>query len=187
MKKLNKENFKRIHEVACETWKPRLIDWYGSRFAVQDEIEIKGSEYTQMRNACTQEQNKLFDEIFGKETDIMDKIKSVEDAIKYLGEKDEEVKALNTLYGVSLPEHIVAEQEVKVFIKAINDGWVADYEDVNQDKYYPYFRKENGLLVYYYWHYDDSCSTVSARLSLKSSELAEYCGEQMIDRYNKFM
>lgn len=70
MKTLTRDNYKRIHDIACTTWKPKLQDWYGNKFAIQDEINIKGSEYKIMRNACTSKQHTLFDEIFGKDNKL---------------------------------------------------------------------------------------------------------------------
>ena len=49
MKTLKREDFKRIHAIACNTWQPKLIEWYGGKFAVQDEVEVKDSEYKLMR------------------------------------------------------------------------------------------------------------------------------------------
>lgn len=67
MKTLSRENYKRIYDIACSTWKPKLQEWYGNKFAIEDEINIKDSQYKIMREACTSEQNDLFDEIFGKD------------------------------------------------------------------------------------------------------------------------
>ena len=63
---LSRENFKRIHDSACSDWKPKLVDWFGSQFALNENIDLKESLYKQMRLACTTQQNQLFDEIFGK-------------------------------------------------------------------------------------------------------------------------
>tara|TARA_R110002051_G_scaffold170813_1_gene241353 strand:- start:276 stop:1088 length:813 start_codon:yes stop_codon:yes gene_type:complete len=66
-KTLSRKDYKRIHSIACGEWKPKLQDWYGNKFAINDEVNIKDSEYILMRKACTDEQNVLFDEIFGKD------------------------------------------------------------------------------------------------------------------------
>jgi hypothetical protein len=67
MKSLSRDNFKRIYESACPEWKVHLLGWFGSKFSVEDEIEIKESRYKLMREACTEPQYKLFDEIFGED------------------------------------------------------------------------------------------------------------------------
>lgn len=66
MRKLTRTDFKRIHDIACTTWKKRLTDAF-SDFAFKDEIEVTEDFYQEMRNACTAEQHELFDEIFGAE------------------------------------------------------------------------------------------------------------------------
>lgn len=67
MKTLSRKNFKRIHDIACETWKDKLLKIFGNKFALNKEIEFTDELYKEMRDACTSEQHKLFDEIFGKD------------------------------------------------------------------------------------------------------------------------
>lgn len=161
MKTLKREDFKRIHAIACNTWQPKLIEWYGGKFAVQDEVEVKDSEYKLMREACTEEQHKLFDEIFGKEQSILDKVKSVDYAMRHLGEKDEDVQNLIGLRNLKVTDSLLAYTEAVVFYKAINEGWFPDYNDTPQYKYYVYgYRKDGASFGDYCW---SSRSSVSAR------------------------
>ncbi len=67
MKTLTRDNYKKIHDIACSTWKPKLQDLFGCEFAINDEIQIDRRIHKTMRDACTDEQHILFDEIFGKD------------------------------------------------------------------------------------------------------------------------
>lgn len=67
MKTLKRKDYKRIYDIACSTWKPKLQELFGAEFAIKDEVKIKDSIYKMMRNACTDEQHTLFNEIFGKD------------------------------------------------------------------------------------------------------------------------
>lgn len=73
MKTLNRKDFKRIYNIACGGWKPKLIELYGNEFAVQDSVQISDDDYNKMRKACTPDQNILFDEIFGKDKKELNK------------------------------------------------------------------------------------------------------------------
>ncbi len=69
-RKLTRENFKRIYTVACEGWKTRLADRFKD-FSIKDEIIVEEGYYQEMRKACTADQHKLFDEIFGKDDNLI--------------------------------------------------------------------------------------------------------------------
>lgn len=167
MKTLNREDFKRIYDVACDEWQTKLLYWYGSKFAVQDKVEIKDSEYNTMRDACTIEQHQLFDEIFGKEQDITDKIKSLGDAVRFL---EDGSAAISTPF-----------QKLVVIVKALNDGWYPNWTDGTQNKYSVWFDMSKNTPSFRVWGYCASGADVPSRLLLRSSKLAEYCGKQFED------
>ena len=187
MKTLKREDFKKIHSIACNSWQPKLIEWYGSKFAVQDEVEVKDSEYKIMRDACTDEQHKLFDEIFGKAADVTDVVQSVEDAIKYLGEKDEDVQNLMKSRGMKLTDSLIAYQEAVVFCKAINEGWFPDYNDTSQYKYFVYIYMKNGKPTFDGYCWCSLSAGVSSRLTLKNRNLCEHAIKCISDVYERFM
>lgn len=61
---LSRKDAQRIIDIACAGWRDRLIKKWSS-LVIQDTVEISEEFYKEMRAACTREQNKLFDEIFG--------------------------------------------------------------------------------------------------------------------------
>lgn len=76
---LQTEDAKRIVKIACGDWKEKLVkdkNW-GMNIAQDASISISEKFYTQMRKACDDKQNKLFDDIFGK--DIKEEVYSIGD------------------------------------------------------------------------------------------------------------
>jgi hypothetical protein len=59
-----------IINISCSTWKPRLAKLWSENIVLNEIIAIEESFYTEMRNACTESQNTLFDEIFGTDKPI---------------------------------------------------------------------------------------------------------------------
>jgi len=124
-----------------------------------------------------------------KPKDIMERIHSVEDAIRCLGSTDEEVIILQKLQQVfSDDSHPVAHQKAVVLTKAFNEGWVPDWDNNNQVKYFPWFEMGGSSGFRYddcaYWR---SLSRVGSRLCFKSGKLAEHAGKKFTTVYKQFM
>lgn len=67
MRKISYNDAQKIVDIACSTWKTILFNRWGRNIVLKQEIEIDEQDYQQMREACTSEQNRLFDSIFGAE------------------------------------------------------------------------------------------------------------------------
>ena len=131
---IKKSELKKIYDIACATWQPK-IEKYAQRNPFSDEVEFSEKEIKEMISASTLEQVSTVKEVFNI-TNSWEDIKTVEDAIERLGEKDEDVVALRQLYKIDLPRYIVAKQELVLIIKAVNGQWVADYNNSRQPKWY---------------------------------------------------
>lgn len=115
------------------------------------------------------------------------KIKTFEDACKAL-----KLNAKTVLPDVNgMPEHhqkaIISHAKLVIIAEALNEGWKPDWKNSGKWKYYPWFRMSSGSgLAYdgcdaYYSH-----SSVGSRLCFKTSDLAEYAGEQFKDLYEDY-
>jgi hypothetical protein len=60
-----------IINIACSTWREKLAKLWATDIILKRNLIISETFYKEMRSACTAEQHKLFDEIFGK--DVEDK------------------------------------------------------------------------------------------------------------------
>ena len=139
---------------------------------------------------------------------VIERIKTFQDALDALGENHPLVKEWNEIEGV-LTKDLTAYLKLRIIAAALNEGWVPAF-DGNEKRYYPWFylytkeeydkmdeddkkklwlfggHSSNGANCglacadsRYAWTY--SYSDISARLAVKSEELALYFGKQFID------
>lgn len=94
------------------------------------------------------EQKTLLENLFGKEAfqphDIKECIKTFDDACRELGENHPFVRAYNG-YAKNISEENKNDVDVLAFLKlriitaALNQGWVPDWTNSDEWKYYPWF------------------------------------------------
>ena len=116
---------------------------------------------------------------------ITDRIKTYEDACTELGivpMDEDHAKAMLSLDEINYIK-------VKTVTQALNEGWVPDWTNGNENKWTPYFRLSGGAFVFHVTNYDYSFATAGdgSRLCFKSDELATYAGKQFIEIYKGFM
>jgi len=150
----------------------------------QTELEIAIAEYA----AASKEGKALLEKCFGKERlmpNIMDRVKTFEDACKVLN--------LNYSYCVngvedSISKSLVAFYKLQIIAKALNEGWVPDWSNSDQYKYYPWFKYGSGVgFSYADAVFDHTYTGVGSRLCFKTRELAEYAGKHFQGLYNDFL
>lgn len=92
------------------------------------------------------------------------------------------------------PEHIeklIALNKLFTIAQAWNknDGFVPDYSDWDQDRWFPWFDYDKDAAVFVYettvYAPTDGSANIGSRLCFKSSERAEQFGKQFADLYNK--
>jgi hypothetical protein len=114
---------------------------------------------------------------------ITEKVKSFEEACTLTGENASDEK-----FSSGTTDEI-AYKKIKVIARALNDGWVADWKNTSQRKYYPWFwvNTAGSGLSYDDYGYACTATDVGSRLCFKTSELAEYAGKQFEGLYNEFL
>lgn len=182
---ITRTELKAIHDIACNDWKTKLAK-YASKDPFNDNIEFTQTQIQEMIQACTTAQLPIVREIFDIQ-DTMSKIDSLKSAISYLGEKDEEVQQLRLLQSCTgLARYIVAEQELVVLTKALNEGEILDWDNHSQYKYYSWwYLGSNFRLSCVCSDYDSAYC--SARLCFKNRELAEYAADKFKSTYKDYM
>lgn len=122
----------------------------------------------------------------------MEKIKTVEEAFKKQGLDPENLPRVS-----SLPEKhqkaIIAHYILIIVTEALNDGWVPDWNNQNQYKYFPWFEVKAskskpagfGFSLTFYGR-SGTDTSLGSRLCFKSSELALYAAEQFKDLYEEY-
>lgn len=111
-------------------------------------------------------------------------------ALGFLNKFDDVTKLISDIN----PKHIkalIALNKLFTIAEAWNkeDGFVPDFSDNEQDKWFPWFKydKNTARFVYSYANYAPAYAPagVGARLCFKTSKRAEQFGKQFADLYNK--
>lgn len=130
---------------------------------------------------------------YAKGGKIEDRIKTFEDAKRELRIDEKDEITFLELFGTSGRdrESISAYYQLIIIARALNEGWVPNWADSNEYKYYPYFEwneKTSGF-VFSRTYYDGTTTltSVGSRLCFKSEELAEYAGKAFIKIYAKLL
>ena len=120
---------------------------------------------------------------------IIERIKSIDDAINELGEQDEEVKFLRLLEPIGKETHVYGRQEAVVIAKALNEGWIVDHSNPDQVKHEPRFYYDSFTVgfVYFACNFCTTTSSVGSSLCFPTSEIGKYFGTQFIEIHRKYL
>lgn len=135
------------------------------------------------------ELKETLESIFGKDFfmgTITDRIKTYEDACHELDESPVDVDDMLSK-GFTVDE--ISYRKLKTIVRALNEGWVADFKDSDQAKWYPWFRMSSAGSGYVSTNFAPSTTVTSigSRLCVKSQSLAVYLGEQFFALYDEFL
>lgn len=157
-----------------------------------EKIEINKEQLINAYKEATEEQKQLLIHLYGEELfksqDITDCIKTFIDASVALGIGHPLVREFINKSYCSSPD-LKAYMKLRIICTALNEGWVADYRNSNQEKWFPWFHFEDGGLVYACAVNAGSVSFsyIGVRLAYKTRELAEYAGKQFIKEYQNYL
>jgi hypothetical protein len=113
---------------------------------------------------------------------ITDRIKTFEDACEY---NNTNPKARRFTIGT---RNQIYQERVAEIVKALNEGWLADYNDSNY-KYSPYFYLNKPGFRFHVscYGFAASGSTGGPRFALKNRELSDYAGQQFVKEYEQWL
>lgn len=126
----------------------------------------------------------MLENLYGKEVfenqNIMDRVKTFEDALKETGRPD--VPDFSCLPS-DMRKYFEAQYKMLVITEALNKGWKPDWDNDNEYKYYTWFTMSPSSVAFNASNYDYSFAYAGSgsRLKFKTSELAKYAAEQFID------
>ena len=133
--------------------------------------------------------------------DVKERVKSYEDACEELG-----IPVVTDWGDMKIDE--IAYAKLKTIVWALNEGWVPDWEDSDQYKYWVWFNMSdlnqwysrvvarscdfsdaNGGVAYAYCYYTSAytSSGYGSRLALKSRDLAIYCGNTFASLWAEYL
>lgn len=187
-----------------------------------ENITISKQDLLKTYRLAEPSQKEFMKQLFGADTfainfNVMERVKTFQDAINELGDDNPLVKQYNMLYsefGATMDADIIAYLKLRIIAAALNEGWEPQFAK-DEWRYYPYFyfyTKEKyeqlsdedkgrcvgrsyfnanagGGLVYAFTFNRSAYSDSSncVRLAFRTSELAEYAGKQFLNIWADFV
>lgn len=180
---------------------------------MEEKISIQKENVLNAYKHASEEQKALLENMFGKEMfqpkNIIERVKTFEDACAILGDKHRLVKEY---FGVEynnvvITKELISYLKLRIIVAALNEGWKPKF-DGDEYRYYPRFYIYNqneyeklnkdekkkcrvvGRSSYdaYAHHASSYLSTRSgSQIAFKTRELSEYCAEQFIDIWADYL
>jgi hypothetical protein len=115
----------------------------------------------------------------------MKKIKSFEEGLQVTGRSNVDFSNLPE----DLKKYFENQYKAVVITEAINDGWVADYNNPDQKKWFPVFYMSPSGFVFSISSYYDSYAFAgdSSRLCFETKAAADYAGETFPEIYKEII
>lgn len=153
-------------------------------------LQIEESKARTLYKSASSEFKTMLEDTFGKgffSQKVTERIKTYEDACRELNINPIDETTL-TSNGFTKDE--IVYRKIKTITEALNEGWQANWNDENQNKWTPYFYPNSPSgFVFYSANCDFSLAAAAngVRLCFKSDELATYAGKQFVDLYKEFI
>lgn len=115
-------------------------------------------------------------------------IKTFEDACIRMNEDPRKLPDVSS-FPERYKKRIIADYKLMIIYEAINNGWIPDWSNFNQLKYYPWFSVLSSGLGFSgsTYYYVNSYAFVGSRLCTDTSEKALYMGKQFESEYRDFL
>lgn len=146
-------------------------------------LQLSEQKARELYRSGSKELKTVLEESFGKDffsQDVTERVKTYLDACHELGRKPLDEKKLLEL---GLTKHDIAYQKLAIVTEALNEGWKADWDNSDENKYYPYFIMSPSSFAFCGSGYGSACAAAGSgsRLCYKTRKLAEYSAKQFID------
>ena len=111
---------------------------------MKDKISIQKENVMNAYKHATKEQKALLENMFGKDMfqpkNIMERVKTFEDACEVLGEEHSYVQEYRGIANVNFDftQDIIAYLKLRIIAAALNEGWKPTFSD-GECRYYPWF------------------------------------------------
>jgi hypothetical protein len=142
-------------------------------------LQIDKANALKAHDEATQNGKDLLENLFGKKIflkEVKDRIKNFDDVLNENGISREDFET--SCKGLEPDE--IAYRMAKLVCLAFNEGWLPDWTNSNEYKYFSWFNMGSSSGVGFSYH---GCadwlarSRVGSRLCFKSSDLAKYAGQ----------
>lgn len=150
-------------------------------------LQVKEQEVIEVYKKSNDTEKSLLTKIFGEKTfktpETFESIKNFEDACKKLKLKGNILPDVK-MFPKKHQEALIAHAKLIIIAEAINEGWQPNWEDYNEQKWYPYFTVRGGFRFRASaYRYDNTYTCVGSRLCFKTKTIAEYIGKNFMELY----
>ena len=182
---------------------------------MEEKISIQRENVLNAYQQASEEQKALLESMFGKDMfqpkNIMERVKTFEDACEVLGEEHSYVQEYRSVTNINFDftQDIIAYLKLRIICAALNEGWKPQF-DGEEHRHYPWFwiytqkeydeldeyeKKKCRVMVRSHDNaYADMCvqesltsAFCSSRIVFKTRELSMYCGEQFMDIWSDYL
>lgn len=188
---IKRTDLKVIYDNVCQDWQKVITDlllWNTS-----NTIELEDSLILQGYNQANASQKKIIEKYFkiNKPINLIKKIKTWKDVLKYAKEKGYTFN-LPYLEKTKVKEEISLNALCKIHLltKVFNEDWIADFNDFNQYKYYPWFKKKVSGWVFDGVSFRYSASGGWGSFSyFKNNDIVNHIGnnQEFLNIYNEYL
>ena len=180
--KIKKSDLKIIYNEICQGWKSTLnqyLLWSEGKY-----VELPNDLIEKGYNEANSKQKELIKKYFKINIFNLNSIKSFDDILKISGKTLEDIliyKSPKTAKEVRLN----ALSKIELIKEVVNQGWVEDWNNNNEYKYYPWFDFDSG-----WFGFSDSisyCSLFRSGLAFyKTKEISSFVGKTFLKEYKEF-
>lgn len=176
---INRKDLTNIYNLSCVSNKRKIEKHLNKSKPV---ININNDEILEyFLSVCKNREIEMLEKYFYKPKPITERIKSFEDACKYL-----EISENNALRNIKDNHMLVAQLMLETIIKALNSGWKANPVNKDQIKFFnkPYIC-DDGFFYLKVESSDLSPYNTLPSLYLKDKDLAIYTNKTFFNLYKK--
>lgn len=163
----------------------RCLLKYLNKKSKMKNLQIDDATARKIYPTAAQELKTILEDTFGKaffSQDICDRVNSMEDVYRESGKTYADI----ALAGLTPDE--IGYRKAKLIFAVMNEGWVPDYNDSNQDKYeLRWIKNKTGGFScddYYCWV---AYTFAGARLTAKNGKIANHIGKCFEKEFNEFL
>ena len=149
-------------------------------------LKIDKKKARKLFPSASKEFKEMLIDTFGHEyfsDDVTKQVESFDDACELIGIIPESV------INAKDSKDEIAYKKLKIISRALNGDWEADFDNSNQQKWFPWFKggASGSGFSYSTYGYSRTYPDLGSRLCFKSEKLADYAGKQFTQIYKDFL
>ena len=187
---ISRANLQVIFNTICEGWKNKLSLILEEQ-TFNEKIELEESLILQGYSEADSKQKKLLEKYFtiSVPKNIMERVKNFDDVLKIAGKTEEDIlpwKNPKTKQQISQN----AFAKIQLISEVLNEGWIPNFNNSSEYKYYPWFEKKSppcGSWCLGYVSFYSSGGGLGFGCSYKTEQLAKFAANTFIKEYIDYL